>query len=601
LILALAACQATPDAVVTDGGTAGRLAASVAWLADDAQGGRRAGTEDGLRAGHWIAERLAEAGLSPAGEEGWFQEFTVPLTPRDGGASSLTMGGEERTGSDALAPLFCSSGGQASGPLAFGGYGIVNGSMGWDDYGDADLTGTVLMIVRGTPRIAEEASAARSAVGEEPSGNVQPGSGWGNSGSLFLKVMNARRQGALAVLVAQHPDDADQVPLSFDRTRGGIASLPVLMICAETAAWLLPEYAARVAAIDKSGAPSPPFQAGGEVCVTADVHRDKGPALNVLGRLAGRDGRTVIIGAHYDHLGLGGTGSLHRGAFGQIHNGADDNASGTAVVIEMARLMAAGPRPAGDVIFALWSGEELGLLGSEYWAENPTVSLDDLGANLNLDMVGRAGDGHLEVLGAGTSPPFEAWLAAAGPAAQLDLAVSLSGQGMGGSDHQTFIKRSVPALHFFSGTHADYHRPSDDAERFEAGGAARVTSLGLDLVARIQAADRLPFTRLKEERDEKTGQRRISGVNVRFGSIPEYGWEGEGLLLGGASTNSPAERAGLMRGDIIRQVGDIDVVNIYDFMFALQTYKPGDVVLVRFLRDGEEQTVRVTLEARAVE
>ncbi|MAE29256.1 MAG: hypothetical protein CMJ87_09795 [Planctomycetes bacterium] len=599
-------CQATDAAVgggvQTDGDTAERLQQSVAWLADDAQGGRRAGTPNGLRAGRWIAEQLAAAGLEPAGEGGWFQEFQVPLTPRDGGASALTSLGEQRRGAEQLTPLFCSSGGRAQGPLAFAGYGVVNGSMDWDSYGDAKLAGAVVMIVRGAPRISEEAAAARSAAGESASENVEHGSGWGNSGSLFLKVMNARRQGAVAVIVAQHPADGEAAPLAFDRGRGGLASLPVLMVSTETAVWLLPEYVNRVHTRDQLALPGPVLVTERAVAVEADVERGEGPATNVLGRLAGiGSGPTVVIGAHYDHLGLGGTGSLHGGAFGEIHNGADDNASGTAVVIEMARLLAAGPPPAGDVICALWSGEELGLLGSEYWSEHPTVPLDRVGANINLDMVGRAGDGHLEVLGAGTSPPFAAWLEAAGPAAGLELSVSLSGQGMGGSDHQTFIKRAIPALHFFSGTHPDYHRPSDDTERFEAGGAQRVTALSLDLMARMQAAPQLPFTEIRAERDEKTGQRRISGVSVRFGSIPEYGWEGEGLLLGGTSENSPAERAGLLRGDIISQVGDIEVLNIYDFMFALQTYKAGDVVLVRFQRDDTEQSVRLTLEAKALE
>ena len=601
------ACQSTAggpgrSAVDTDGGTAGRLRQSVTWLAADAQGGRRAGTEDGRRAGRWIAEQLAAAGVEPAGEGGWFQEFSVPLTPRDGGASSITEGDRRRAGADNLTPLFCSAGGAATGPLAFAGYGVVNGAMGWNDYAEAELDGAVVLIVRGAPRISEGAAAARSAAGASSSENVEHGSGWGNSGSLFLKVMNARRQGAVAVLVAQHPDDAEEAPLTFDRGRGGLASLPALMVSARTAVWLLPEYANRVRSIDSLAAPGRSLMTAGSVAVRADVLRGEGPATNVIGRLAGSgSGPAMIVGAHYDHLGLGGTGSLHGGAFGEIHNGADDNASGTAVVIELARLLAAGAAPAGDVFFALWSGEELGLLGSEYWIEHPTVPLKELGANINLDMVGRAGDGHLEVLGAGTSPPFAAWLEAAGPRAGLELSVSLSGQGMGGSDHQTFIKRAIPALHFFSGTHPDYHRPSDDTERFEAAGAERVAALTLDLLARMQAAGELPFTEMRAERDEQTGQRRISGVSVRFGSIPEYGWEGEGLLLGGASENSPAEKAGLLRGDIIRQVGDIEVGNIYDFMFALQTYKPGDVVLVRFLRDEVEQKVRLTLEAKAVE
>ena len=227
------------------------------------------------------------------------------------------------------------------------------------------------------------------------------------------------------------------------------------------------------------------------------------------------------------------------------------------------------------------------------------MDLDRVHMNINLDMVGRAGDGSLQVLAAGSAAVFASWLAEAGPEAGLELDVSLSNSGVGGSDHQTFLKREIPALHLFSGLHDDYHRPSDDAPGFEADGAVRVVDLCAELVERAQREDELAFVELVAE-ESGAGPRR-GRWSVWFGTVPEYGYDGEGLLLGGTSPGSPAEAAGLMKGDVILQVGDVQVEDIYAFMYALQIYKPGDVVLTRYRRGEQEEEVRVTLSTRARE
>jgi hypothetical protein len=251
------------------------------------------------------------------------------------------------------------------------------------------------------------------------------------------------------------------------------------------------------------------------------------------------------------------------------------------------------------VLFALWSGEELGLLGSEYWAQHPTVPIAHVVANLNLDMVGRAGKGSIAVLGVGSCAPFEAWMKEEGPTVGLDLKLSGSGEGIGGSDHQTFLKRKIPALFFFSGVHADYHKPSDDTERFEADGAQKVAALGIDVVRRLCSAKELAWVDPPApETVNPSAPKAGGGFRVWFGTVPEYSFEGPGLLLAGTSAGSPAEKAGMLKGDILLQVGDIEIANINDFMYALQTYKPGDVVLARFLRDNKEESVRVTLATR---
>ncbi|MBM3990551.1 MAG: M20/M25/M40 family metallo-hydrolase [Planctomycetes bacterium] len=568
-----------------------RLEADVTWLSADEQEGRRAGTQAGLRAGEWIAQRMAELGLEPRGTRGYTQPFEVPkpVEVRPGSAVNGI------TDAAKVAPLFCATAGEVAGEIAWCGYGIVDASKGWNDFSER-IDGKVALIVRGTPPDSvgtqPEAAAATSDA-------VHESAGWGNSGSLFLKVMTAKRQGALAVLVAPHPSQQSQPLPSFDVGRAAQSVLPALYISHELAAALVPGYDAAISAIDVGAplaqAPRPTASAR----VVSNVARERGPATNVLGLLRGADSsRCVVLGAHYDHLGWGGEGSLDSQGGAQIHNGADDNASGTAVVLEVARALAAGPKPDCDVLFALWSGEELGLLGSEHWAKTAALELDSVVANLNLDMVGRAGDGKLAVLGAGSAEPFAAWLAELGPRLGLELDVSLSGQGVGGSDHQTFLKRKRPAVHFFSGLHGDYHKPSDDAERFEAEGAAKVAALALELTRRMAATRELAWVEPPAPTSAQPGQARAGGFRVWFGTVPEYAYDGKGLLLGGTSPGSPAEKAGMLAGDVLVQVGDIAIETIQDFVYALQTYKPGDVVLARFLRDGKTEEVRVTLATR---
>ncbi len=588
-----------------EAGATERLTAHVSWLADDARQGRRAGTQAARDSADWLAARMAELGLEPAGEKGWMQALDVPLPVRDAGGSRVSTAARTFEGGGEIMPLFCSDGGAAEGRLAWGGYGIVHAERGWDDYAYArktgSLEGAVVLIVRGTPPTDEPAPAPEAAATPDTA-LVQKGSGWGNSGSLFTKVMTAKRLGAAAVLVAQHPSQADEPLPPFDATRSAQASIPCLMVSAAVAQALEPAYERLVEELDRTGGPAAFAPATAPtVALRADVVREKGEAWNVLGLLRGRSSqRVVVVGAHYDHLGLGGEGSLAPDALGEVHNGADDNASGTAAVLEIARALGSGTELDCDVLFALWSGEEEGLLGSEHWARLPTVPLDRVVGNLNLDMVGRAGDGELSVLGVGSAAPFEAWLEVAGPRADLELTLSSSGQGMGGSDHQTFLRRQIPALHFFSGVHPDYHKPSDDTERFEAEGTARVVALCADIVRSMASAGELAFVEPKsEEPGEPAEQQQVtSGWRVWFGSVPEYAYDGKGLLLAGTSAGSPAERAGLLAGDVVVQVGEIEIENIYDYMHMLETYKPGDVVVARFLRDGVPQETRVTLATR---
>ncbi|MFT5285889.1 MAG: hypothetical protein ACI8TQ_002057 [Planctomycetota bacterium] len=607
----IAACAATSDKSQTATGSnsrSARLTEDVTWLAADARQGRRAGTEGERAAAEFIAERLASLGIEAAGEAGFLQSVEVPLEPEDRGGTWVKLtagpGGAPQAGTTikTAAPLFCSAGGGAASTLVFAGYGIRNEEREWDDYGKTSLNGAVVMIVRGAPEIpvVEDESAAHNPHG---GGNTSP---FGSSAAIFNKVMAAKHLGAAAVILAQHPRDRGTELLAFHNGHTAATKIPAIMVSVEDASALIPDFEERVAAIDARAKETGKqvtnsSEALGQVALSSDVRRGNGTATNVLGLLPGKDhSRVIVLGAHFDHLGMGGTGSLSRDTWGDIHNGADDNASGTAVVLELARSLSQGEQPECDVLFALWSGEELGLLGSAHWVQNPTVALDRVVCNLNFDMVGRAGDGVLQVLGAGTSPEFGKWMTAAGAASGLKLSVNMSGDGIGGSDHQSFIRAEIPALHFFSGVHTDYHKPTDDAERFEAEGAERTTQLALDLVSRIGAQSSLPFVEVAREASGARRKREASW-SVTFGSVPNYAWEGEGLLIDGTSAGSPAERAGLLGGDILVGLNDLKIGDIHDFVYTLQVHKPGDVVEVHFKRGGKLEHVMMTLGSRELE
>lgn len=583
----LGACQTSSPANSPDGGATAveqRLLEDVSWLADDARMGRRAGTPAGLESADWLAARLEAIGLSPAGTQGWFHEFSVPLQAADGGGSFLSTAATHIDAPADIAPLYCSEGGRFTGETVFCGYGIESEALGRNDFEGLELTGKVALILRGTPPEAEAAAAAAAA--KAPPKEASPHGGGVEplfaASSAFTKVMNAKRRGAKAAVLLT-PAEGPALP-AFDAASSARAGIPALALSEAATRRLFP--------VIESAAP-----AVGTLELHADVRRGEGPARNVLGRLKGRDSsRALVIGAHYDHLGHGGDGSLAPDKTGEIHNGADDNASGTAVVLEVARALAAGPQPDCDVLFALWSGEELGLIGSERWAASPEFSRQRIVANLNLDMVGRAGSGKLQVLGAGTGQGFAELLARVGPQSGLELSVSTQGGAMGGSsDHQSFLKRQVPALHLFSGLHSDYHKPSDDAERFEAAGAAKVAVLATMLARELSGLERVAFVQPAIEAGRERGE---GGFRAWFGSVPNYTYGEKGVLIDGTSKGSPAERAGFLAGDVLQWIGDVELSTVSDMVYALQRYKPGDVVLVKYLRDGKPAEVRVTLAMR---
>jgi acetylornithine deacetylase/succinyl-diaminopimelate desuccinylase-like protein len=328
-------------------------------------------------------------------------------------------------------------------------------------------------------------------------------------------------------------------------------------------------------------------------------HAPPGEGRNVVARLEGSDPvlreQVVVVGAHYDHLGHGGFGSLAPDMPDAIHNGADDNASGVAAMLRTAQMLASGERPARSIIFIAFTGEESGLLGSEYFASHPTIAPDTIVAMINMDMVGRLSTGNLIVYGVDTANEWMSLLEPAAKRANVDMATRP--EGYGPSDHTSFYTKDIPVLHFFTNVHGQYHRPEDDWDLIDAPGLETIATMVAEVARGV--ADRRPVLTLQRgvgAPSPSGGEGR--GYGAYLGSVPDFTPVETGVRLSGVSPGSPAELAGLLAGDVIVRIGEHAVPDLEGMTDALRAHKPGDEVAIRFLRDGREVTVRLVLGTR---
>ncbi len=304
---------------------------------------------------------------------------------------------------------------------------------------------------------------------------------------------------------------------------------------------------------------------------------------NVIGFIDNKSENTIVIGAHFDHLGMGGQSSLHRGD-SAIHNGADDNASGTAALVALAKILK-HEKHSSNFLFIAFSGEENGLWGSNYFVKNPTIELSTVNYMINMDMVGRMNEEKtLAINGVGTSPSL---LPALDVVNADSLKLVTSESGIGPSDHTSFYLQDLPVLHFFTGQHSDYHRPSDDSDLINYDGLLLVVKYIDRLVDQLDAEPKLAFTKTKDS----------SGDSPRFtvslGVVPDYLYDGRGMRIDGVSEDKPAQAAGLMKGDIILQMGDSTVVDMMSYMRALSAFQKGDSTSLAFERAGAKLEAKV--------
>ena len=307
-------------------------------------------------------------------------------------------------------------------------------------------------------------------------------------------------------------------------------------------------------------------------------------ATNVIGFIDNKAESTVIIGAHYDHLGYGAEGSLHRGEKKEIHNGADDNASGVAVLLNLAEKLKA-KNTNNNYMFITFSGEEMGLLGSNYYTKNPTVSNDKANYMINMDMVGRLkADSTLAVYGVGTSPILKQTV----KANNSNFKIVAKESGVGPSDHTSFYNSDIPVLHFFTGQHEDYHKPSDDTVRLNFNGMQTISNYIFEIITDLDNNGKLPFRATKNESDS------VPKFEVGLGVTPDYLFDGKGMRIDGTREDTPATNAGIQKGDIVVKMGDNIITDMMTYMQALSSFKKGDSTNVTVKRGEEIVETKVT-------
>jgi hypothetical protein len=423
------------------------------------------------------------------------------------------------------------------------------------------------------------------------------------------KIANARARGAAALLIApagpvgQRDDLPGNAGRDWANPSQQASALPVMAVSWQAARRLVaaargPGLAERKAEIDRSGRPASARLPGAEVALAIAIERPIGVEANVVAILEGADPllkrEAVVIGAHYDHLGHGEFGSLAPDRQGEIHNGADDNASGAAGLLELARAFAQQPHPRRSLVLVAFSGEEVGLLGSREYVADPRVPLANTVAMVNLDMIGRLRSGPLFVFGTETSPDFPELVQRAADSARRS--VNLTQGTFAPSDQTSFVARGVPVIFFFSGNHGDYHTPDDDASRIDAAGEAGVLEVVYRAVRELLDADGRPTPIVIEQRDHSTGE---PGYGPYLGTIPDFGGKpGAGVLLQGVRKGSPAEIAGLRAGDRIIEFDGVALANLEEYAALLFAAHAGQRVAIVVMRDGERVAVEATLGQR---
>ncbi len=590
--------------------TAQRLQEHVRFLASPELEGRAPGSEGNRRGAEYIARHFQTAGLLPP-KGSYFQSFPLVTELRIGAGTraefTITV---ERidlprdmwrsysirwTAGKDFVPLSFSANGTATGTLVFAGFGISAPERNYDDYAGIDARGKIVLILRGTPWEERlRSKLVREKLQEEKTADPR-------YASLRYKVSNAEQHGAAAVILVDPQGDSSNVllPLSPDMMSPQ-ASIPVIHARRAETAKLFPRDRSlytRELEILRTLTPQSFELPLVRATITVELQTSQADVPNVLGFLPGTDPRRaheyLILGAHFDHLGWGGSGSLAGKAEAAIHPGADDNASGTAVLLELASRLAQN-RPPRSVLFIAFNAEERGIVGSGYYVRNPILPLDSAIAMFNLDMVGRLKDSTLIVHGVGSSSRWRPLLDSLAPL--FGLSISATESGFGPSDHTSFHARGLPVLFFFTGLHSDYHRPSDTWDKLNYEGMARITDFVEALVHAVAAAPERPDARQTQAAASIHGDMRL---RVRLGIIPDYGDHPDGLRINGVSQGSPAQRAGLQADDILTAVGSYRIRNIYDLMQALQSFAPGDTTTVEILRNGVRQRLNVHFESRS--
>ena len=586
-----------------------RTRAHVLALASDRFDGRLTGSAGERLAADYLVSELQRIGAKPLpGATDFRLPFEFTAGTRDGGTTLGLTCSKDATQPAVFTPcaagpaerldggiraLSFSDNGDTSGSAVFAGYGIVvpeSQGFGYDSYATIDVKDKIAIVLRYFPEDAD----------------VKTKSILARYSDLRYKAMAARQHGAKALLVVtgpRSPNAGELIPMSFDTALSGSGIVAASMTA--TAAGMIFEGTGHTLeeaqrALDSANPHVSGFDIPGKkVAIHAAIVRETRTGHNVVGYLpatlptATVQKPWVALGAHYDHLGRGENGNslADKTEAGGIHFGADDNASGSAAVLSVGEMLSSQPRRR-NVLLEFWSGEEIGLIGSTAFVNHPPLALDQIEAYLNFDMVGRMQDNKLTVQATGTSPSWARILEQANIAAGFDLL--LQGDPYQPTDVASFNQASIPSLTFFTGTHPDYHRPSDTADKINYEDLDRIAEFAVSITRRVGDLDQAPaFTKVEQT---NTGPR--AGLRLFTGTVPDYSTEVKGLLLSGVIGGGPADQAGLQKGDIIVEIAGQTIANVYDYTYALEVLKIGAPAKVIYLRAGQRRETTLTPGAR---
>ena len=558
VLSAAASAQAQPDSLAV-----ANMRTDIRYLASDSLHGRETATPYEGMASDWIIKEMKDAGLSAKGDSAdYLQSFTFDGMPVVGENNSAQVGRNQlKMGAD-FYPVKWSSSGTVFTRLAKCRYGILAPEKGRNDFEDVDVKDHAAAISVGSPD------------------GIHPHSEWLDYHDLGRRIKDAIAQGANAVLL-YNDDPTATDPDSTLSKKVKPCGVPVIFLTKQ--------------GFKKLGLDGEP------VVVSVDIARPELTGHNVAGFIDNGRPNVVVIGAHYDHLGLGIEGSLHRGEPG-IHNGADDNASGVAMLLQLARDLKAMPNARNnDYLFLAFSGEEMGLLGSNWWAKHPAMPIQEINYMINMDMVGRLDTNNTVIInGVGTSPVWNVLRTDTAkavkpvkrdprkPKAPEPLKVKTTESGVGPSDHTSFYLKDVPVLHYFTGAHEDYHKPGDDEEKINYDGMLRITRHIEDLIVSLNDSGKVAFTKTAVDTSS------TPSFKVTLGVVPDYAYSGEGMRIDGVSDGKPASKAGLKAGDVVIKLGEHRITDMMSYMKGLGKFTKGEQTVVTLLREGKEMKINVT-------
>ena len=529
----------------------------IEYLSSDELAGRQTGSEGELKSATYIAERFAKLKLKKKGDS-YFQNFEITQLRIAKNSCEMAfinpMTGEKFTSLKLFKDFFpiseCTDKDSVVGLVQDVGYGLISEAEKRNDFeAEKDIAGKIFFVRLGYADMDENPHSALADVS-----------------SIEQKIENCIKYGAAGIVFVPGPKKAE-VPKGELKKFLTTKNIPIF-------------YASSITNIIPRGI---------TVMLKSDIYEPQVVAHNVAGYRNYRKKNTIVVVAHHDHIGMNEYGNSRHTGPAEIHNGADDNASGVATMLELARTLKGRKYCKNNYLFLAVSGEELGLLGSKFFVNHPLVKLSKINYVINIDMLGRMDTvkNALIVNGTGTSPNWYASL----NKLKIDtneIHIVRSESGVGASDHTSFYLKDIPVLHFFSGQHVDYHKPSDDAWKINYEGMDKYIDVIKQVVRDNNKKKKIPFTKTKEV------EMKSSKWKVSLGIMPDYAFEGSGLRIDGVTEDKPASKAGLLAGDIVTKMGETIVTDIYTYMKVLSKLNEGDVLDVTVVREGKEVVKSVT-------